>query len=162
MKKTLIVIGVALLATISQAKNIGDQIAGFVLTNAAVDVEGFRGLSGNKDIVAFTYAKDITTNAAVLLTYDRCFTPSHSSDFQSDKLTGGLNLNTTVKWFTVGGYEVAGVTTSGQNNGQAVNVLGTYIDYQYKNFVVGVLYQNRVENDLYKGNYIGFHVGYVF
>lgn len=161
MKKILITIGVAFIATISQAQ-IGNVIGDFIFTNSAVDIAGFRGTTGNKDIIASTYAKDITTNAAVLITYDRCFTPKHTSDFESDQLTGGLNLNTTWKWFTIGGYEEAGVVTSGNNNGQAVNVLGTYVDYQYKNFTIGLLYQNRVESDQYSGNYVGFHIAYRF
>jgi len=160
---TIATIGLLALAVSARAQlSIGDSIAGFITTNAAVDVEAFRGMTGDKDIVAFTYAKDITTNAAVLLTYDRAFTPSHSSDFESDQLTGGLNLNTTVKWFTLGGYEEAGTITSGKNDGSPVNVLGAYVDYRYKNLEVGILYQNRVESDLYKGNYIGGHVGWRF
>lgn len=172
MKRLIAVIGVAFLATVSQAQ-IGQQFLNFAFTNSAIDVEGFRGLSENKYILAFTYAKDITTNAGVLITYDRAFTPHNSFEAESDQLNGGFTLKTTIyplkKWspdstfkLEVGGYEEAGVITSGQNNGNPVNVVGGYVDYINGSFEVGILYQNRTEDDFYKGNYVGAHVGWRF
>jgi len=50
----------------------------------------------------------------------------------------------------------------GNNNGSPVNVEGAYLDYNYKAFEIGLLYQNRTEDDYFSGNYIGAHMGWRF
>jgi len=169
MKRLTLAFIIVFSATVAHAEtSIGDLIGGFIFTNSAVDVEGFRGLSGNKYVVAATYAKDITTNAAVLLSYDRSFSRSNVADpSHSDKLTGGLNLNTTLNITTnfqvrIGGFEEAGVITSGPNSGSPVNILGTYVDSNYKKLHYGFIYQNRTETDYFGGNYIGLRAGWSF
>jgi len=178
MKKIMLVIATLLVCASSSKAQTGQAVADFIFTNSAVDVEGFRGMTHNRYIAAFTYAKDITisndiANAGVLVTYDRCFTPHNSAEDQSDQLTGGFTLKTSVyplrHWnptstfrLDIGAYEEAGTITSGQNNGKPVNILGMYADWTYNSLEIGILYQNRTEDDFYAGNYIGAHIGWRF
>ena len=173
MKKILIALAALMLfAGYSQAQ-IGTDVANFVFTNSAACVGALRGLSGDKYIVEFTYVKDITTNAGVLLTYDRAFTPHNPNANQTDMLNGGLTLKTSVyllrRWnpqsnfkLDFGAYELAGTATSGPNNGKPVNVAGGYVSYENGNFDAELLLQNRIENDFYSGNYVGGQLGWRF
>jgi hypothetical protein len=177
MKKLIAVIGVAFIATITHAQT-GQAVADFVFTNSAVDFEGLRGLTGNKYITALTYAKDITTsndvaNAGLLVTYDRCFSPHNTVESESDQLTGGFTLKTSVYPFRhwspnsqfrldISAYAEGGTITSGKNNGNPITIVGTRVGYEYKSLEVGVLYQHRTEDDDYQGNYVGVDAGWRF
>ena len=153
---------------------MGQQAFDFVFTNSAVDFEAFRGLTENKYVFSATYVKDISENAGVLLSYDRCYTSDNIPEkTHSDTLKGGFTLKTSLyplrRWnpdtkfrLDVGVFAEAGTITSGQNNGSPVNVEGAYLDYNYKAFEIGLLYQNRTEDDYFSGNYIGAHAGWRF
>lgn len=172
MKRLILFVLFLLCVPLAKA-DVGQAVLDFATTNSGVGIEAFRGVSENKYILALSYEKDITTNAGVLMTWDRCFTPHNSIEPQSDQLTGGFQLKTGVyplrRWnpesefkLDVGGYDEAGVVSSGQNNGAAVNVFGAYIGYETGAFQFALLYQNRVESDHFAGNYVGFHAGFRF
>lgn len=175
MKRILVTIA-ALCVLVSARGNIVQGFLNEALgTNSFGDIEAMRGLTGNKNIVAGTYGYNMTTNAALLISYDRCWT---STDLEganhADILRGGLTLDTTIAPFAtwgitnvvcnVGVFSMAGTETGGSNHGSLVAVNGGYIDFEfhlYKSLYghVGALYENRTESDYFGGNYAGVRGG---
>lgn len=178
MKKILTLIGVAALLTTNNmcGQSIQDVANAITGTNAAIDFEALRGLKGNKDIFAGTYIYNMTTNAALLVSYDQEYTTANVPNSRSTSLLkGGLSLGTTFRplenWFSItnfvvktGVYEEAGTETSGPNVGDAINVAGWYGDtgfHLYKSVYlhIGMLYQNRTQQGYFGGNYFGVRAG---
>ena len=166
---------ILLLTVALRAQTIQDLFDKSTSTNAAIDLEYLRGLHGNKNIAAATYAYGLTTNAALLVSYDRAWTHADIPEqSHSDMLKGGLSLSTTLTplktWgltnfvLRIGGYEEAGSVTSGTGSGKLVNVAGAFTDSQirlYKAvyFHFGGLFQNRTEEGYFNGNYAGIRAG---
>ena len=176
----ILVLAAALLlfaaASSVRAQTLQDFFSSATGTNAAVDFEALRGMTGNKYIFAGTYVYGMTTNAALLISYDQGYTSQNVPDAHcTSLLKGGLSWKTSftplATWFgntnfvvKVGVYEEAGVETSGPNNGDAVNVAGGFADtgfhiYKAVYFHVGGLYQNRTQQGTFGGNYLGLRAG---
>ena len=175
MKAKLLSILLALLALPALAGTVQDIYDEATSTNAAIDLEYLRGLKGNKNIAAATYAYGLTTNAALLVSYDRAWTRADIPEkSHSDMLKGGLSLSANLQPFKtwgltnfdlkIGGYEEAGSTTSGTGSGNLVNVAGGFADTQFRiykaiYFHFGGLFQNRTEKGYFNGNYAGVRGG---